>query len=96
MRCCYYFFGSITYTVRRKASYKHGQILIIEPLIDNTEFILINLYNANTENDQLNTFSELTKLLENFNLSKNKPIIFAGDFNLFLDRRYRQKMVILV
>ena len=44
------------------------------------------MYNANTENDQLTTFSELTNLLENFDLTKNKPIIFAGDFNLFLDR----------
>ena len=54
-------------------------------MIDDTEFILINLYNTNTENDQLTTFSELTNLLENFDLTKNKPIIFAGDFNLFLD-----------
>ena len=42
--------------------------LIIEALIDETEFILINLYNANTENDQLATFSELSNLLENFDL----------------------------
>ena len=52
--------------------------LIIEALIDETEFILINLYNANTENDQLATFSELSNLLENFDLIKNKPIIFWG------------------
>ena len=45
------------YTVGKKASYKHGRILIIEALIDDTEFILINLYNANTNNDQLTTFS---------------------------------------
>ena len=50
-------------------------------MIDDAEFILINLYNANTENDQLNTFSELINLLENFDLTK----IFAGDFNLFLE-----------
>ena len=30
------FFGSITYTVRKKASDKHGRILIIEALIDGT------------------------------------------------------------
>ena len=51
------FFGSIMYAVRKKASDKHGRILIIEALIDDTEFILINLYNANTNNDQLTTFS---------------------------------------
>ena len=45
------FFVSIIYTVRKKAPDKHGRILIIEALIEDTEFILINLYNANTEND---------------------------------------------
>ena len=86
MRYSYCFFGSITYTVRTKASDRHGRILIIEALTDDTEFVSINLYNTNTENDQLSTFSELTNLLENFDLTKNKPIIFASDFNLFLDR----------
>ena len=86
MRYSYCFFGSITYTVWKKASDRHGRILIIEALTDDTEFVSINLYNTNTENDQLSTFSELTNLLENFDLTKNKPIIFASDFNLFLDR----------
>ena len=44
----------------------------MEALVEDTEFILINLYNANTENDQLTTFSELINLLENFDLTKNK------------------------
>ena len=44
------------------------------------------MYNANTENDQLTTFSKLTNLLENSDFTENKPIIFAGDFNLFLGR----------
>ena len=62
------FYGSITYTVRKKASDKHGRILIIEALIDDTEFILIYLYSTNTENNQITTFAELTNLLENFHL----------------------------
>ena len=74
-------FGSKTYTVMKKASDKNAQILITEALINDTEFILINLYDTNTQNDQLTTFSELTNLLENFSLTKNKPIIFADDFN---------------
>ena len=84
MWCSYCFFGSITYTVRKKACDKHGQILIKEALIDDTEFILINLYSANTENDELTTFSKLANLLENVDLTKNKSILFPGDFNMFL------------
>ena len=56
---------------------------MIKALVDDTEFILISLYNTNTKNDQLTTFSKMTNLFENFDLTKNKPIIFAGDFNLF-------------
>ena len=55
-------------------------------MIDDTELSSINLYNDNTENDQLTTFSELTNLLENFDFTKNKLIISTGDFNLFLVR----------
>ena len=54
--------------VRNKASDKQGRILIIDALIDDTEFMLINLYNANTENDQWTTFLELTNLLEMKNM----------------------------
>ena len=60
-------------------------------MIDDTEFRLINWYNANIENDQLTTFSELINLLENLDLTDNKPIIFAEDFNLFLDRSLEAK-----
>ena len=79
------------YTVGKKASYKHGRILIIEALIDDNEFILFNLYSANSENDQVTSFSELTNLLEKFDLTKNKSITFAGDFNLVLDRSLETK-----
>ena len=49
---------------------KHGRILIIETLIDDTKFILINLFNANTENNQLTTFSKQTNMFENLFLLK--------------------------
>ena len=90
--CSVLFLGSITYTVSGKASDKHEKTLIIEALIDDTEFFLINLCNANTENDQRTTFSEMTNLLENFVLTKNISIIFAGDFHLLLDRSLETKV----
>ena len=64
------FFGSITYTVwKKKPLINMKRMLITETLIDDTEFILINLYSANTEIDQLTTFPELTNLLENVDLT---------------------------
>ena len=64
---------------------ENGRILISETLIDDSEFILINLYNANAESEQIQTFNELNSFLSNLDLSSEKHIIFAGDFNLFLD-----------
>ena len=77
MRCSCCFFGSITYTVRKKASDNFGRILIIEVLIDDFEFILVKLYNANTEIDQLTTFSIYHGdiiLLYLHDLTKYKPM----------------------
>ena len=37
------FFDRIIYTARKKASDKHGRILIIEALVEDTEFILISI-----------------------------------------------------
>ena len=81
------FFGSTSY----KASDKHGRTLIIEALINHTEYLLMNLYNANTKNDHLTNISELTNLFENFDLTKKKAIIVAGDFHLFLYRSLATK-----
>ena len=59
--------------------------MILETLTNDSKFIFINLYNANTESEQIQTFNELNTLLSNSDLSSQKHIMFAGDFNLFLD-----------
>ena len=37
---------------------ENGWFSILETLIDDSEFILINLYSANTKNEQIQTFNE--------------------------------------
>ena len=44
----------------------------------------LSFYNANTESEHIQTFNKLNMLLSNLDLS-SEHIIFAGDFNLFLD-----------
>ena len=53
--------------------------------IDEETFVLINLYYANTETEQIRTTYELDQLLSDFCLDSNQKIILAGDFNLFFD-----------
>ena len=39
---------------------------MLDVAIDGTEHILINLYNGNTEQEQLKIFESLSKVLKNF------------------------------
>ena len=58
---------------------------IIEATIEEVPFILVNLYNANTQVEQIKTLCELHLLLDEFLLDGSKNIIAAGDFNLLFD-----------
>ena len=66
-----------------------GRNLIVDVDIDEETFIPINLYNANTEMEQIKTIYELDQLLSVFCLDSTKKIIkkiiLAGDFHLFFD-----------
>ena len=66
---------------------KSGRVLIIEVKIENQVLLLINLYNANTENEQLSTFSDLSNMLEKIYDINNKSTVFGGDFNLFFEAK---------
>ena len=46
---------------------KNGRILIHDAELNNTNFLLINFNNSNTEYEQLSTFPTLPKLLEKVN-----------------------------
>ena len=43
-----------------------GSILVTEVKIDDSVFVLINIYNANTESKQLHTLNNLINILETF------------------------------
>ena len=47
-----------------------GCILVIEVKIDDSVFVLLNIYNANTELEQLHTLNDLINILETFRYSK--------------------------
>ena len=64
--------------VKNKVNDHDGRFLILEATIDGSDYLLINLYNANTEKEQLTTTKSL-----------NKKVIFAGDFNLIFDKNFK-------
>ena len=79
------YLGSNKIKVNRIKNDNRGRILIVDADIDEEIFVLINLYNANTETKQIKTIYELDQLLSAFCLGSNKKIILLGDFNLFFD-----------
>ena len=60
------------------------RILIFDIMLGADQYILINLYNADSETEQCNIFNELQSLLKFFDINQNKRIMFTGDFNIFL------------
>ena len=73
--------GTETIEVVNTACDKYGQILILDPILNHTNFLLINFYNCNSGSEQLSTFSSLQNLLVKFDYFTKKNVVFGGDFN---------------
>ena len=63
--------------------------MVIEVKIDDSVFVLINIYNANTDSEQLHTLNDLINILETSEDIQDKSVVLGGDlnviFNPFLD-----------
>ena len=52
---------------------------------------MINIYNSNTEQHQLETLQNLSILLEQHDTFYEKNVILAGEFNLFFNKKIEFK-----
>ena len=78
------YFGNLNFSVNKQVGDKNGRILILDVNIDEIRYVLVNIYNANTEVEQVQVLSELNELMKNINFSKENCIVLAGDHNVFL------------
>ena len=85
------FFGKNKICVNSQTTDKHGRILILDVTIDGSEYILVNIYNANIESEQLKVLNDLSELMKKVNITHGKQIVLAGDFNLFFDSNLEAK-----
>ena len=74
-------------SLKEEQTDKEGRILILDVSINDSEYILINLCNTNTENEQIDVLSSLFDLLEEFDISPTKQLVMAEDFNLFFNSK---------
>ena len=87
------YIGTQNFVVNNQKTDNNGRILILDVKINDAKFVLMNLYNANTETELVSVLNDLSSLLENFNVNLVKNFIFAGDFNLFLNSKLAAKGV---
>ena len=80
--------GTEDFKVVNTACDKNGRILILDAELNDTNFLLINFYNSNTESEKLSTFSTLQKLLEKSDDYNKKNIVFGGDFNSIFNCKF--------
>ena len=78
-------FGSKKFELVQKLTDNNGRLLVVEAKIDDNIFILVNIYNANIESEQILTLNELNTLLESLNITDDKKVIIGGDFNFIFD-----------
>ena len=77
--------GTKALNILNKTRDNLGRILVIEVKFDDSVFVLINIYNANTESEQLHTLNDLVNILETIEDIQNKSVLLSGDFNVILN-----------
>ena len=70
--------------VNKQVGNKNGRIVILGVNIDEIRYGLVNIYNANTEVEQVKVLSVLSELMKNINFSEENRIVLAGDLNVFI------------
>ena len=72
-------------TFEQTSNDKNGRILISDIIVDSLKYRLINLYNANSEHDQINTLNSLNDHLTKHANNFDRFPIFMGDLNFIFD-----------
>ena len=83
--CAIAFTDKFPVKIVKQSKDTEGRLLILETIIDDDKFLLINLYNANTESEQVKVLDSLASMLQEHNIDGDCKPIFGGDFNLYFD-----------
>ena len=86
-----FYIGTHNFVANNQKIDNNGRILILDLTINDVNLVLMNLYNTNTEIEQVSVLNNLSSLLENFDVTLEKNLILAGDFNLFLNSKLDAK-----
>ena len=71
--------------VEKEMKNSKGRILMLKSVIQNSKYLPINFYNANTEQQQVDTLKEVSSMLDQIDLDSEYKLIWGGDFNFYFD-----------
>lgn len=80
------FGNEVDYKILKHINDGNGRLQICSIAIEGNKFLLVNVYNNNTENEQITTIQNLDKMLESVDEILEHEIIIGGDFNFILDK----------
>ena len=84
-------FGNLNFLVNKQGGDKNGQILILDLNKNEIRYVLVNIYNTNTEVEQVQALIELSELMKNINFLKENRIVLAGILSVFFDSKLETK-----
>ena len=59
--------------------------MILDVMVDETNIVLVNIHDPNTETEQVATLHDLDKMWETIRDLYDEHIVLAGDLNFFFD-----------
>ena len=75
------YLGNKKFSINKICKENNGRVLIIEAEIEAETFSLLNLYNSNSDTEQLQTLSDVDLPLSEFSLDDTyTKRVFAGNF----------------
>ena len=77
------FLGQFNVNILNQMCDNKGRILILNVTIDAKNFVLINLYNPNTENEQFEVLNTLLTMIKTIDINENTNLLLPGDFNIY-------------
>ena len=79
---------NISFEIEDKAIDKQGRYVILKCLIQDSPFLLVNLYNSNNEAEQVKTMEKVRHIIENLDPTLNNNLVLGGDLNFIQDTLY--------
>ena len=80
------FSKNLDYKLEKYETDNEGRIQICSIILKERKFLIINVYNENTEKEQVILLKKLDSLLEKFNENLDHEVILGGDFNFIMDK----------